>query len=273
MSTVAAGLIKLLSSGEKVSHLSQKGAGLIKAAESNPAALARFEETSAAATQEMLKDSYAAVKALVAHALDRDPSDPEVDAVMADAAEHPNAPFRFHRLLGEARKSASRRRRRFLASIFFGLQFREMPDDERDRVDMVVERMVPGDVDLLMRIDQLNRTARPFEKENGRYHFHRTRVTALIDGINVLIATTDDYRSPTAEDRSSGFREEVFSESVFRPDQSAFGSLVALGCIEAAQSQTVQGEWKLHALIITQLGSLVIQSIEDVGPGFAKAED
>ena len=69
MSTVAAGIAALLASGEKAAHVTQKGLSLFKAAESNPSAVARFEETSAAATREMLKDCYAAVKALVAVAI------------------------------------------------------------------------------------------------------------------------------------------------------------------------------------------------------------
>jgi hypothetical protein len=158
--TVAAG-IKAFVSGEKFAGLVQKGAGLVRAAESNPAALARFEETSAEATRETLKDCYAAARALVALSLGREPSDPEVDAFFAEIADHPNASFRFHRLLGEARKSASRRRRRFLASVFYGLEFSAMPDDERDRVDLVAERMVPADVSLLMRINELEQTATP----------------------------------------------------------------------------------------------------------------
>jgi hypothetical protein len=263
VSTVV-GIAALLASGEKAAHAVQKGLSLFRAAESNPSAVARFEETSAAATREMLKDGYAAVKALVAHALDREPSDPEVDAVMMDAAEHPNAPFRFHRLLGEARKSASRRRRRFLASVAFGLEFSALPDDLRDRVDLVVERLVPEDVDLLMTIDEKNRKARPaVEKDGIPFNVGGSRVAAVIQGISVRLGTTDDHEI------DQGFIDAFYEGDRYLVSQAAFGALVAVGCIDVGQSQSSQGHWEIHRLLITELGSLVIRAIEEVRAGFA----
>lgn len=204
MSTVALAMKSLLSSGKVAAHLARRGAQLIRASESNPSAMAHFGETVFATGLEMDKVCYAAVRALFAHALGRDPSDDEVDAVFAEAAEHPNAPFRFHRLLGEARKSSSHHRRLFLASAFFGLEFSAMPDDERDRVDMVLERMVPADVGLLMRLDEMNRTATPPAEVDGPHIFQGTRVAALLNGIDVRVATTDDF-DDSESDSTYGF--------------------------------------------------------------------
>jgi hypothetical protein len=260
VSAALAGIKAVLSSARKIE-------GIVKWAEGNPGALARFEESSAAATREMLKDSYAAVKAMIAFAMDRDPSDEEVDAVFTEAVDHPNAPFRFHRLLGEARKSASRRRRRFLASVFFGLEFSTMPDDERDRVDLVVERMVPADVELLMRVDEMNRISTAPAQVDGPHIFQGTRVTALLNGIDVRIATTDDY-DDSDSDSNYGFEPRVFVDDRFQVDQAAFGSLVSLGCLDIGESKASQMPWEHHRLMITELGRLVVRAIEEVRSGF-----
>jgi hypothetical protein len=250
-------------------HLAQRGAQLIRASEANPSAMAHFGETVFATGLQMDKVCYAAVRALFADALGRDPSDDEVDAVFAEAAEHPNAPFRFHRLLGEARKSSSHHRRLFLASAFFGLEFSAMPDDERDRVDMVLERMVPADVGLLMRLDEMNRTATPPDEVDGPHIFQGTRVAALLNGIDIRVATTDDF-DDSESDSTYGFEPHVFVDERFHVDQVAFGSLVSLGCLEIAQSKGAQLPWELHRLMITEIGHLVIRAIAEVRPGFEK---
>ena len=185
---------------------------------------------------------------------------------MAEALEHPNAPFRFHRLLGEARKSASRRRRRFLASVAFGLEFSTIPDDERDRVDMVVERLVPEDVLLLLQIDQRNRNSRPADQVDGPHIFQGTQVAALVHGINVRVACTDDQNDT---EHDYGFGDPVFTDDRFVVDQAAFASLVSLGCLDIGESKASQMPWEIHRLMITQVGRLVIGAIEQVRAGFA----
>jgi hypothetical protein len=52
--------------------------------------------------------------------------------------------------------------------------------------------------------------------------------------------------------------------------QAAFGALVAVGWIDAGQSDSSQGRWVIHRLLITELGRLVIGAIEEVRPGFAE---
>jgi hypothetical protein len=58
---------------------------------------------------------------------------------------------------------------------------------------MIVERMVVEDVALLVRIDELNRTSTPPEQVRGPHIFEGTRVAALFNGLDVRVATTDDF--------------------------------------------------------------------------------
>jgi hypothetical protein len=267
MPTVAAGIAALFSSGGKFAHLTKKGAELIRTAESSPSALARFDETSAAATAEMLKDSYAAVKALVAQALDRDPSHAEVDAVFAEVADHPNAPFRFHRLFGEARKSASRRRRRFLASVLFGLEFSKIPDDDRDRVDMAAERMTVADVEFLARVSAMRRRSETHRYGDGKsFIFGPDGIGALIDGTTLRIVTPDDWQG-------DGFASDVFEDARFIGDRAALASLVSLGCLDLRDAVLNAAETgKVYDLRILPLGDLLLRALEEIRVGFAAAE-
>jgi hypothetical protein len=266
MSTVAAGIAALFASGGKFAHLAKKGAQLVKVAESNPAALVRLDESIAEATREMLKDCYATAKALVAYAIDREPSDPEVDALMAEVTEHPNAPFRMHRILGEARKSASRRRRRFLASVFFGLPFSTLPDDERDRVDMAVERMTVPDVQFL---DMIAAKRNSLGEQSGRrYIFGPDGILAMIDGITLRIGTPTEWVS-------GGFADEFYKDPQFIGDRAALSSLVSVGCLDVGQSRitSLNGNAQGHQLRILPLGDMVLRAIEEVRSGFRGATE
>jgi len=267
VSTVVVGIKALVASGEKFAQLARKGADLVRGAESNSAALARFEETSAAATRETLKECHAALRALVAHALDREPSDAEVDAVFAAVAEHPNAPFRFHRLLGEARKSASRRRRRFLASVFFGLPFSKLPDDDRDRVDMAVERMTVADVEFLAMVQAKRRTPEEHKVDGKSYIFGDDGIGAVIRGSELRIATPNEWTL-------DGFVPGFFEDPRFIGDRAALASLVSVGCLDLGEAVTHLGnKEKANPLRILPLGHMVIRAIEEVGPGFIPSNE
>src|SRR5579863_1214690 len=89
---------------------------------------------------------------ILAERLGVEPASEQVNDFMLKAADDPRFAHRAFRLFGEAQKSSDSRRRVFLASMLFGLPFSKMPDDDRDRVDMIVERMVVEDVALLVRI-------------------------------------------------------------------------------------------------------------------------
>jgi hypothetical protein len=168
--------------------------------------------------------------------------------------------------MGELGRSASRRRRVFLASVLFGLPFTKIPDDERDRVDMAVERMMVEDVELLMRIDEKDRTARP-TPEREPYLFRGTKVAGMMRGIEVRIGTTDDCGD------DGEFGDEFYADARFLVDHAAFGALLSFGLLDVGQSQQKQGDWEIHRVVITPLGRLVVRAIEEVRPGFDVSVD
>lgn len=148
--------------------------------------------------------------------------------------------------------------------MLFGLPFRRLPDDERDRVDMVVERMMPADVALLHGFAEKDRTARSPTEETP-YIFRGSKLVAFVRGIEVRIASTDD--GPDGE-----FEEATYSDPRLAVDHAAFASLLRLGCVEIpdakASYHTDGGDWQIHTVLITPLGRLVIEAIAYVRPGF-----
>lgn len=237
-------------------------AALVRKVESSEALQARFDESAAEVHREVGQVSFAVCRALLAHALGRDPSDDEVNEVLSAAVNDPAFPNRAFRLLGEARKSASRRRRAFLASVLFGLPFSKLPDDERDRIDMAVERLMPADVELLRLIVEKNRTARP-TPEKEPFLFRGTRVAAMIRGIEVRIGSTDDYTGTQAF-----FSNAFYDDPRSSVDHATFAALTSFGLVDIGQSEMQQGGWKIHRLVVTPLGQLVVGAIEEVRAGF-----
>jgi hypothetical protein len=223
----------------------------------------RLKDSAEEVNRELVQVSAAVCRALVAHAVGRTPSDSEVDDLMSAAIGDPSFPHRAYRLLGEAQKSASRRRRAFLASVAFGLPFVGFQDDRRDRVDMVVERLMPDDIELLRLIDEKNRTASPPLTDEAQHIFGRSRVVALIQSLEVRVATTDGFTTEI------GFYDETLSDDRRRVDHTAFGSLVTLGCLEIGQSKVRQADWEIRPLVITPLGELLLSAIEELRPGFS----
>jgi hypothetical protein len=235
---------------------------IVKKVDSSEALQKRFDESVQEVHRGIGQVSYAVSRALVAHALGRDPSHEEVNRFLEAAVNEASFPNRAFRLLGEARKSASRRRRAFLAAMLFGLPFSKLPDDERDRVDMVVERIMPVDIELLVLIADKDRTAKPLAPPKERYFFTGMNMVALTRGIEVRLVTARDYEN-------RGFADQVEAAEVARPvDHAAFSSLQSLGCVEVAESTAAQGDWRAHTLVIAPLGRLMIQAIEELRPGF-----
>jgi hypothetical protein len=239
-----------------------RGAKLVKSVNASKALQARFDESVVKVNREMGQVAFAVCKAFVALALQHEPTAPEVEHFMNAAADDPAFPHRAYRLLGELRRSASHRRRAFLASVLFGLPFTKLPDDERDRVDMAVERMMPEDVELLRLIVEKDRTGRPSPEPGGPYLFKDSRVVALTRGIEVRVATTDDCGD------DGEFSNEIYADPRFCVDRGAFGSLRSLGLVEFGTIEASQGEWQIHPLLITPLGRITIRAIEEVRPGF-----
>ncbi len=178
--------------------------------------------------QDMLQVTFAVCREFVAQALGRDPSSDDVDAFIASATGDPTFPARAHRLLGELKKAGSQRRRAFLASALYGLQFSKLPDDERDRVDMAIERMMPGDVELLVRIDE-GRKRLP-RKPLPEVTAQLSNVFALISGNALRLNATDHWDG-------DGLKDEVLLDKSYLADRVALAALESLGCVHVGESR------------------------------------
>jgi hypothetical protein len=257
-----AGVTSIVAGIKSVLAGARTAVAIVKRIESSESLEAQLDRSDAEVRGEAAQVSYAICRALVAQALGRDPSHDQVNDVLSAAVNDPSFPNRAFRLLGEARKSASRRRRLFLASMLFGLPFTKLPDDERDRVDMVVERIMLPDVELLRLIVEKDRTAPP-SPEPEPYLFRGTRVAALTRDLEVRVATTNEYMAG-----GTAFGDPTYEDEQFRVDHTAFSALLALGCIELAERKMTQGEWGVQALVVSPLGRLVAGAIEALRPGF-----
>jgi hypothetical protein len=142
--------------------------------------------------------------------------------------------------------------------MLFGLSFDVLPDDDRDRVDMAVERMMPPDVELLMLIAEKRNTPPTHDplKTGGK-----SNVFALINQRDLRLAVSD-------YGKGDGFPPEVLDEDRFRADRAALASLEAVGCIDRREKHGQQGDWAVYDLTITEVGYMVIRAIEEVRPGF-----
>jgi hypothetical protein len=251
VTTLALAIKKLAAAAPKVSSV-------IKTVTTSADVQRKLEVSEAQNNRDVGQVCLAICSALVAHALGREPNAPELAAFLDEAVGDPAFPARAHRLLGEAYKAASWRRRAFLASMLYGLSFRSLPDDERDRVDMAIERMMPGDVELLIRIDE------------GRKRVPRSpiptmpvgpsNVFALISGRELRLSVTDHWIGDAAW-------EEALEDENSRADRVALTALEALGCVHIGESRSSSPSWNEHSLTITTVGELVIRAIEEVRPG------
>jgi hypothetical protein len=212
------------------------------------------------ANLEAIQVCYAVCKAFVAHAIGVEPSTDQVNEYMAKAVDDPAFPNRAYRLFGEAQKSASHRRRAFLAAMLFGLPFTKIPEDERDRVDMAVERMTVPDVEFLLIVSEKRRMS-PDLTEGQLYLFGPSGVGAMLDGTSLRIVTPDLWRNQE-------FSAELFEDSRFIGDRAALASLVSVGCLDVGQVVLNSGRGgKVHHLIILPLGEMVLRALEEVRPG------
>ena len=230
----------------------------------------RLRASAEQVNQDMIQMTFAVCREFVAQALGRDPSSEDVDAFIASAAGDPTFPARAHRLLGELKKASSGRRRRFLASALYGLQFSKLPDDERDRVDMAIERMMPGDVELLVRIDEGRK--RPPRKPIPEVPVGPSNVFALISGSEFRLSVTDHWQG-------DGLTEEFLHDETSRADLVALAALQSLGCVRLGERHstidfssavdlgTDAATWIEHPVMITAVGELVIRAIEEMRPG------
>jgi hypothetical protein len=234
----------------------QKVAKIVECAEVSPEVQARLNRSIEQANLEAIQVCYAVCKAFVAQALGAEPSTNQVNEYMAKAVEDPAFPNRAYRLFGEAQKSASRRRRIFLASMLFGPPFSKMPDDERDRVDMAVERMTVEDAELLMAILDNIRTP----QDLGHDSFGPTGVLVLTP-VDLERARPEKIYIVTPDLRGRGDEVRMsFPRGVFE-------SLKLLGCVETGTGISTEGSWARYHLLLTDLGGTVGRAIKEVRPG------
>jgi hypothetical protein len=126
---------------------------------------------------------------------------------------------------------------------------------------MVVERIMPADLELLHRLADMDRTARLVDKEErGAHLFKETKLLAFVRAVEVRVASTDGLVDGELD-------EEMYKSPRFSLDHLAFASLRALGCVDVGQSKASQEDWEIHTLLITPLGRLVIQAIEELRAG------
>ena len=200
--------------------------------------------------------AYAVCKALVAVALDRPPSHDEVDAYMAGAVNDPTFPARAHRLLGEARKTASERRRHILAAVLFGRSFEATPEADRERVDMLVERLTSEDIALLGTINSLWQ-----RQPDG--HPQSACLAAYWQGLRLL-----RFPTPGTERLTSAMLDATPITS-----RTAFAALQSAGCIDVRNGFSSEGfsvdgiGMTAGEVDMTSLGVLLLDALEAVRAG------
>lgn len=207
------------------------------------------------ADRELGQVSYAVVKALMASILGATPSEPAVDAFMMEVFNSPSGPARAFRLLGEARKTASDKRRRMLAAVFFGLPFTGIEADDRDRVDMLIERLVPDDIELLSTVARLEASELPRHGHPGCF--------VLTHGRQYLVGSSFIEKERHQDDDL---------KTAASLDGPAFTCLMSQGCLTLpslwSADVTFNGvSANAEYLEITSLGRLLLRSLEDIRAG------
>jgi hypothetical protein len=249
----------IVAEGKVLVSVAQKAAKVIKWAEVSRKARAQLNRSIEQANLDAIQVCYSVCKAFVAYAIGAEPSTDQVNEHMAKAVDDPAFPNRAYRLFGEVQKSASQRRRIFLASMLFGLPSGKMPDDERDRVDMAVERMMPADVEFLSILSEKRKVAGQSPMASVGQIFGPSGIVALVQGTDLRIATPDE--------RLGQFSNDLFNNPAFIGDRAALASLQSLGCVELSQSVMSHARWRVHHLIVTPLGDTVLRALEEVRPG------
>jgi hypothetical protein len=125
--------------------------------------------------------------------------------------------------------------------MVYGLSFKSLPDDERDRVDMAVERMIPADLELLQLV--------------ARW---------------LAAGGCTAYLKPNELRLVPAFAESDFATAIRNPtfvaDPGAFATLQMLGCIYCDSNSAMPG-WQILNVSTTALGELVLRAIDEVRPG------
>jgi hypothetical protein len=180
---------------------------------------------------------------------------------LEQARESAGFPQRCNLLLGAARRSASAKRRAMLAAVLYGLPLTDMPEDDRDHVDMLVERLTIRDVTLLQTI----------------YQMETTIPDNIMGWLNMLyvIRAGDELRIVPAQlIPNKVIDEDILSVPDLPRDKVALGQLQALGLVELTEGNergpvVVAGKFspRIHGLRTTPLALLLLRALEDVRAG------
>jgi hypothetical protein len=181
---------------------------------------------------------------------------------MATAANDPAFPARAYRLIGEARKSAARERRVLLASVLYTLPLSTTSDDDRDRLDMIFERLLPDEVRLLKAIAEFEPAA-PRSPEGGiftpRYAGTWARYVDDVLQVGPGDSLSSDVLGPNEE-----------AAVPFIANRLAFSALGTLALVEL-RDQSQDFAISPHAyfaeiqqVTITPLGRLVLRALKEV---------
>jgi len=268
-------LLAALGKAELVA-LFEKYEGVVKAADwVNKSPLdAAIRDAGARVEREMTQVCYAVVRALIAAQLGHHPNDHQVQAFLLHAIDDPSFPSRAYRLFGEAKKSSSERRRHLLASVLFGLPFTRIPSDEVDRIDITLERMIPADAYLLLRLSEMAKA--PLLADSvvvtGMYMNEVRPTTCEVIVVRHEQSSTD-LRIITSNDypKDSQFEDDFFEKESFVQDPIALDTLDSLGCVSVREAQSHVGRRSLHRLLVTPLGDLVVQVLLGVRAGYEAA--
>lgn len=215
----------------------------------------QFDENARQLNAEVGQVAHAVCKAIVALALGKTPTDEDVEAFMAGAANDPAFPARAYRLLGEARKTATYQRRVLLAAILYGCA--SLAEDDRDRVDMLVERLTVPDVRLLKAIHDFE-CAIPHNILAWRNGIYAVRIDAELRVVPGHMVPGD------------GFDQEIRSLPNLPRDRVALVQLQALGLIELDSgnthgpvpvSMTIS---TVHGISTTPLAHVLLAALRDV---------
>ena len=224
---------------------------LVEFADRSPAIERRLKESRDESIEATSVAAHAAAIGLAAALTNTVPTQQVVERLVEAAHSGPGAPFRVWRLLGETAKSASYERRVFLASFFYALPFTTAREAERNRIDMLVERLMPEDVSLLKRIADLV-TRVPDPHHAGQFISNYPIKANAHEGVWIT----------SSQHRSEGFLA----------DPVALTSLVTHGCVSDSvgfwgETVGVGGaDTNGTMLAVTPLGQLLARAFEDVRP-------
>lgn len=216
---------------------------------------AAYEKTD----QDMGRSAYNAARALLAAGLRRYPEDAEVLGLMAEAAESPGFAARAVRLLEAARRSPSEKRREMLAAVLCGLPFSSVSEDDRDRVDMLVKRLMPSDITLLDSIQKFEAEKNDFKVrwKNGVYAVRMGGELRVVPGSRVPEDT---------------FSEDLFAIPGLPRDRIGLVTLETLGLIEL-DSGNSRGPFPIampinmvNGVSTTPLAEMLLAALRAVSP-------